>query len=274
MLAAATFARAYLVAWLGERLVADLRSEVYAHVSSLSPGFFETTRTGEVLSRLTADTAVIQAVISASLSQALRNLLLLTGGLVLLFVTNPKLTLLVLIVVPLVVVPIVVIGRRVRRLSRLAQDRIGALGGHAEESLNAIRTVQAFAQEPRERRQFRQHAEAAFAAAVEHARARASLAGGVITLVFGAIVVVLWLGGRDVLAGAITGGELAAFVFYASVAASAAGALERDHGRPAARGRRDRAAVRAARHRARDPGAGAADAAAAAGPRRAPLRAA
>jgi ATP-binding cassette subfamily B protein len=131
----------------------------------------------------------------------------------------------VLVVVPLVVVPIVVIGRRVRRLSRLAQDRVGALAGHAEESLNAIRTVQAFAQEPRERRLFGERVEAAFAAAVAHARARASLGGTVITLVFGAIVVVLWLGGRDVLAGGISGGELAAFVFYASVVASAAGAL-------------------------------------------------
>ncbi len=225
VLAAATFARAYLVAWLGERLVADLRAEVYAHVTGLSPGFFELTRTGEVLSRLTSDTAVIQTVISASLSQALRNLLLLIGGLALLIVTNPKLTGLILIVVPLVVVPIVVIGRRVRRLSRLAQDRMGALGGHAEETLNAVRTVQAFAQEARERRRFRDLVEQAFGAAIGHARARAGLAACVITLVFGAIVVVLWIGGQDVLAGKITGGELAAFVFYASVVASAAGAL-------------------------------------------------
>ncbi len=225
VLAGATFARAYLVAWLGERLVADLRAEVYARVTALSPGFFEVTRTGEVLSRLTSDTAVIQTVISASLSQALRNLLLLIGGFALLIYTNPKLTGLILVVVPLVVVPIVVIGRRVRRLSRAAQDRIGALGGHAEETLNAVRTVQAFAQEARERRHFGDLVELAFAAAVGHARARAGLAACVITLVFGAIVVVLWIGGQDVLAGRITGGELAAFVFYASVVASAAGAL-------------------------------------------------
>ncbi len=225
VLAAATFARAYLVAWLGERLVADLRAEVYAHVTGLSPGFFELTRTGEVLSRLTSDTAVVQTVISASLSQALRNLLLLIGGLALLIVTNPKLAGLILIVVPLVVVPIVVIGRRVRRLSRLAQDRMGALGGHAEETLNAVRTVQAFAQEARERRRFQDLVEQAFTAAIGHARARAGLAACVITLVFGAIVVVLWIGGQDVLAGKITGGALAAFVFYGSVVASAAGAL-------------------------------------------------
>jgi ATP-binding cassette subfamily B protein len=144
---------------------------------------------------------------------------------VLLLVTNPKLTALVLIVVPLVIVPIVAIGRRVRRLSRAAQDRIGALGSHAEESLNAVRTVQAFAQEERERGNFQALAEAAFGTAIRHARARAALAGGVITLVFGAIVVVLWIGGLDVVAGRISGGELAAFVFYAAVVASAAGAL-------------------------------------------------
>jgi ATP-binding cassette subfamily B protein len=225
VLAAATFARAYLVAWLGERLVADLRTRVYDRVIGLSPAFFETARTGEVLSRLTSDTSVIQSVISASLSQALRNVLLLIGGLALLIVTNPKLTGLVLIVVPMVIVPIVVVGRRVRRLSRAAQDRIGALSGHGEETLNAVRTVQAFAQEQRERQRFHALAEAAFGAAARHARARATLAGCVITLVFGAIVVILWIGGLDVVAGRITGGELASFVFYAAIVASAAGAL-------------------------------------------------
>ncbi len=230
VLAAATFARAYLVGWLGERLVADLRTRVYGHVIGLSPGFFELTRTGEVLSRLTADTSILQTVVSASLSQALRNVLLLIGGLGLLIVTSPKLTGLVLVVVPLVVVPIVVIGRRVRRLSRLAQDRLGAVSGHGEEALNAVRTVQAFAQEHRERGVFGDLVEQAFAAAIGHARARAGLAACVITLVFGAIVVVLWIGGQDVLAGKITGGELAAFVFYASVVASAAGALSETTG--------------------------------------------
>ncbi|HEX5078192.1 MAG TPA: ABC transporter transmembrane domain-containing protein [Geminicoccaceae bacterium] len=225
VLAAATFARAYLVTWLGERVVADLRRDVYDHVIGLSPGFFELTRTGEVLSRLTADTAVIQTVISASLSQALRNILLLVGGLALLVSTNPKLSGLVLVVVPLVVVPIVAIGRKVRRLSRSAQDRIGELASQTEETLNAVRTVQAFAQEARERRRFGSVSEQAFGAAIERAWARGLLAAAVIGLVLGAIVVVLWIGGRDVLAGTITGGELAAFVFYASVVATAAGAL-------------------------------------------------
>jgi ATP-binding cassette subfamily B protein len=225
VLALATFARAYLVTWLGERLVADLRKDVYGHVIGLSPAFFEVTRTGEVLSRLTADTSVVQSVISASLSQALRNLLLLVGGLALLFVTNPKLTLLILVVVPLVVVPIVMIGRRVRVLSRAAQDRVGDLAGHGEETLSAVHAVQAFAQEARERAAFDRLAERAFGAATANARARSMLAALVITLVFGAIVVVLWIGGQDVLAGSISGGELAAFVFYASVVASAAGGL-------------------------------------------------
>ena len=225
ILALATFARAYLVTWLGERLVADLRKDVYGHVVSLSPSFFEVTRTGEVLSRLTADTSVVQSVISSSLSQALRNVLLLVGGLVLLFITNLKLTLLILVVVPLVVVPIVVIGRKVRMLSRTAQDRVGDLSGHGEETLNAVQTVQAFAQEARERIAFHRLTEVAFGAAVGYARARSLLAALVISLVFGAIVVVLWIGGHDVLAGTITGGELASFVFYASVVASAAGGL-------------------------------------------------
>jgi ATP-binding cassette subfamily B protein len=225
ILAAATFARSFLVSWLGERVVADLRRDVYGRVLGLSPGFFELTRTGEVLSRLTTDTAVVQTVISASLSQALRNVLLLAGGLVLLVLTNPKLTGLILVVVPVVVLPIVAIGRRVRRLSRIAQDEVGALGGHGEETLNAVHTVQAFAQEARERQRFGQLAEAAFNAATAYGRARALLAGLVIMLVFGAIIVVLWIGGQDVLTGRITGGELAAFVFYASVVASATGAL-------------------------------------------------
>jgi ATP-binding cassette subfamily B protein len=213
------------VTWLGERMIADLRREVYDHVIGLSPGFFELTRTGEVLSRLTSDAAVVQTVISASLSQALRNILLLVGGMGLLVSTNPKLTGLVLVVVPLVVVPIVVIGRKVRRLSRLAQDGIGELGSQAEETLNAVRTVQAFAQEDRERDRFGTLSEQAFGAATERAWARGGLAGSVIALVLGAIVAVLWIGGRDVLAGTITSGELAAFVFYAAVVASATGAL-------------------------------------------------
>jgi ATP-binding cassette subfamily B protein len=224
-LAVATFFRAYLVNWLGERVVADLRERVYAHVLRLSPAFFETRRTGEVISRLTADTTVIQTVIAMGATQALRNLLLAVGGTVLLAVTNPRLTGLVLLVVPLVVVPIVVFGRRVRALSRESRDRVAAVGSQVEETLNAIRTVQAFTQEEREAAGFLARSETAFAAAVRCARARAWLAACVITLVFGAIVVVLWIGGQDVLAGRITAGQLSSFVFYAAVVAGAVGGL-------------------------------------------------
>ncbi len=224
-LAFATFLRSYLVTWLGERVVADLRRQIYAHIIRLSPGFFEVTRTGEVTSRLTTDTSVIQAVIGTSVTQALRNLLMLIGGLVLLIVTNPRLTGLILIVVPLVVVPIILVGRRVRIYSRAAQDKVAAVSGHAEETLNAVRTVQSFAQEAHESARFSDLAEAAFRSAARYAAARGILAGTVIGLVFAAIVVVLWVGGNDVLAGRLSPGELASFVFYATVVASSVGGL-------------------------------------------------
>ena len=224
-LAVATYLRSYLVAWLGERVVAEIRSQVYAHIIRMPPGFFETTRTGEVLSRITTDTTVVQTVIGSTVTQALRNILLTIGGTALLVVTNPKLTGLVLLVVPLVIVPIVVFGRMVRRLSREAQDRMADVSGRAEETVNAVRTVQAFAQEERESTHFAAASEAAFVAAAARARARAMLAAMVITLVFGAIVAVLWMGGRDVLAGTITAGELSAFVFFATVVATAVGGL-------------------------------------------------
>ncbi|TVQ34130.1 MAG: ATP-binding cassette domain-containing protein [Geminicoccaceae bacterium] len=225
ILAVATFARSYFVTLLGERVVTDLRRDVFAHVVRLSPGFFEVTRTGEVISRLTTDTSVVQTVIAASVTQALRNVLLLTGGLVLLFVTQPRLTAVVLLVVPLVIVPLVVIGRQVRRRSRLAQDRVADVSGRAEESLNAVRTVQSCAQERAETDRFATAAEDAFKAAAGYIRARAFLGACIITLVFGAIVFVLYLGGHDVLAGRMTAGELSAFVFYATIVASAAGGL-------------------------------------------------
>jgi ATP-binding cassette subfamily B protein len=225
VLAAATFARSYLVSWLGERVVADLRRDVFGHVVRLSPGFFELTRTGEVLSRLTTDTSVIQTVIGSSVTQALRNVLLTVGGMVLLVITNPRLTGLICIVVPIAVIPIVVIGRIVRRLSRQTQDRVSDVSSVAEETLNAVRTVQSFAQERRESDRFTRAVEQTFTAAVSGARARAVMAAVVIALVFGAIVIVLWIGGQDVVAGRITAGELASFVFFATVVASAVGGL-------------------------------------------------
>jgi ATP-binding cassette subfamily B protein len=230
VLAAATYARFYLVSWIGERVVADIRRAVYDHVIGLSPSFFETMRTGEVLSRLTTDTTLLQAVIGSSASVALRNLLLFAGGTVMLAVTSLRLTALVFVLVPLVVLPIVVFGRRVRRLSRDAQDRIADVGARVEESVNAIRTVQAYTHEPLERRRFAARVEDAFAVAVRRVRARALLTALVMTSVFGAVAVVLWVGGRDVLGGGLSAGELSQFVFFAVVVAGAVGAIAEVYG--------------------------------------------
>ncbi len=225
VLAASSYARFYLVAWLGERVVADLRKAVYARVLALSPAYFEVTKTGEVLSRLTTDTTLLQAVISSSATTALRNTLLLVGGLILLIVTSPMLTGLVLLLVPVVVAPILIFGRQVRRLSRQSQDRVAEVGVRVDETLSAIRTVQAFTRETAEERSFSQATEAAFGVAIERTRARARLTALVILLVFGAVSLILWMGGHEVLAGNLSGGDLSAFVFYAIVVAGAVGSL-------------------------------------------------
>ncbi|MDJ0896317.1 MAG: ABC transporter transmembrane domain-containing protein [Alphaproteobacteria bacterium] len=225
VLAASTYGRFFLVSWLGERVVADLRAAAFDRVIHLQPGFFEDVAAGDVLTRLTTDTTVLQSVVGGTASIALRNLLLLVGGLLLLAVTSLKLTGLVLLLVPLVVVPILVFGRRVRRLSRTTQDRVADLGAHVDESLNAIRTIQAFGAEDRNARRFTTRVEEAFHVAISRVRARAALTVIVILLVFSGIGVILWIGGHDVLAGRISGGELSAFVFYAIVVAGAVAAL-------------------------------------------------
>jgi ATP-binding cassette subfamily B protein len=225
LLAAASYARFTLVSWIGERVVADLRRAVYGHVLELDATWFETVKTGEVLSRLTTDTAVLQVVVGSSLSMALRNVLLLVGGIGMLLVTSAKLTALVLLVVPVVIAPIVVYGRRVRRLSRASQDRVADVGAQVEESVNAVRTVQALGREGLERERFAGRVEDAFATALMRVRSRALLTAMVIVLVFGAVGVVLWIGGHDVVAGRLSPGALSAFVFYAIVVASAVGAL-------------------------------------------------
>lgn len=230
VLALASYARFFLVSWIGERTVADLRRDVYDRVIALSPTFFETTRTGEVLSRLTTDTTLLQQVIGSSLSMALRNLLLFIGGTVMLAVTSPKLTGIVFLMVPLVLVPIIVFGRKVRRLSRDSQDRIADVGARIDETLNAIPTVQAFAREPFERHRFADAVEDAFSTAVRRIRARALLTAVVILFVFGGIGIVLWMGGHDVLAGRLSPGELSAFVFYAVVVAGSVGAISEVYG--------------------------------------------
>jgi len=230
VLAAATFGRYYLVTWLGERVIADLRQAVYGHVLGLSPGFFEEMRTGEVLSRLTADTTLIQAVIGSTASVALRNVLMFAGGSVLLVITSPKLTGLVFLMIPVVVAPIVLFGRQVRRLSRASQDRVADISSHAGESLGAIQVVQSFGHEELDRRGFAAGVERAFVTAVKRTRARAWLTALVMLLVFGAVDVVVWIGAKDVIAGAMSAGQLAAFVFYAIVVAGALGALAEVYG--------------------------------------------
>ena len=219
-LAAATFGRFYLVSWLGERTAADLRRDVFNRVIGLSAEFFETARTGDILSRLTADIAVLQALIGSAVSQWLRNVLMLMGALTMLIVTSPKLAAIVVLVVPFVVVPLIAFGRRERRLSRVAQDRVADLGAYAEEAINALRTVQAFTHEPVDRRVFAEHVERSVDTAMARTRTRATLILTVILLGFGAITFSLWVGGRDVIAGSMTGGELSAFVFYAVLLAT------------------------------------------------------
>jgi ATP-binding cassette subfamily B protein len=225
VLAVATAARFFTVSWLGERVTADIRSAVYRHVINQSPEFFETTQTGEVLSRLTTDTTLIQAVVGTSISVALRNVLLFVGGLAMLFVTSVKLSSIILGLLVLVIVPIVVFGRRVRKLSRDSQDRIADASAMAGEILNAMPTVQAFTHEHAESSRFGASVEAAFQTALRRIRSRAALTLLAIVLVFGAIVFVLWLGAHAVLAGTMTGGDLGQFILYASIVAGSIGAL-------------------------------------------------
>ena len=225
VLAMATYARFYIVSWIGERVVADIRQAVFDHVLKLSPGFFEITRTGEVLSRLTTDTTLLQVVIGSSISVALRNILLFLGGAMLLAVTSLKLTGIVFLFVPLVVAPIVLIGRIVRRRSRAAQDEVAAVSGYAEETLSAIRTVQAFTHEEVDRRRFAETVEHALDVSISRIRARAILTALVIMLVFSAVGLILWLGGRAVIAGEMSPGELSAFVFYSILVAGSVGAF-------------------------------------------------
>ncbi|WP_036247113.1 ABC transporter transmembrane domain-containing protein [Massilia sp. BSC265] len=225
VLAVATAARFFMVSWLGERVVADVRAAVYRHVVHQSPEFFETTRTGEVLSRLTTDTTLIQTVVGTSISLALRNTLLFAGGLVMLFVTSPKLTAIILGLLVLVVLPIVLFGRRVRKLSRDSQDRIADASALAGEILNAMPTVQSFTHEGIEAGRFGASVEGAFQTAIRRIHARATLTMLAIVLVFGAIVFVLWLGAHAVLEGTMTGGDLGQFILYASIVAGSVGAL-------------------------------------------------
>jgi ATP-binding cassette subfamily B protein len=225
VLAVATYFRFFLMMTTGERVITDLRRAVFDHILGLEPGFFEATRTGEVISRLTTDSTVLQQVIGFGLSMFVRNLLMMAGAAVMLFVVSWKLALMVLLGVPATLVPILLLGRRVRRLSRANQDRVADVSAYVDEAIHEIRTVQAYAHEDADRAAFAEHAEAAFDVGVARIRQKALLISSVMLIAFSAVGLILWIGGYDVLAGRLTAGELSAFVFYALVVAGGAGTV-------------------------------------------------
>ncbi|HBQ40085.1 MAG TPA: ABC transporter ATP-binding protein, partial [Halieaceae bacterium] len=219
-MAVGTFARFYFVSWLGERVSADIRNAVFDNIIHLDPGYFETNRSGEIMSRLTTDTTLLQTIIGSSLSMALRSGLTLIGGLVLMFITNIQLSLIITVAVPLVLLPILFFGRRVRRLSTQSQDSIANVGSYAGEIIQHIRTVQSYTSESRESAAFGVEVERAFAIARRRIRQRALLVGAAILLLFGGMAAMLWSGGQSVINGEMSGGELGAFVFYALMVGS------------------------------------------------------
>lgn len=224
-LAIATYCRFYLMMTTGERVVTDLRRAVFDHIIGLEPAFFEVTRTGEVVSRLTADATLLQQVIGYGFSMFVRNFVMMVGATAMLFVVSWKLALLVLLGVPATLVPILLLGRRVRRLSRDNQDRVADVSAYVDEAVHEIRTVQAYVHEATDRAVFGEHAEAAYQAGVARIQQKAVLIALVMLIAFSAVGVILWIGGHDVLGGRLTAGELSAFVFYSSVVAMGAGTV-------------------------------------------------
>jgi ATP-binding cassette subfamily B protein len=225
LLAFASAARFYFVTWIGERLVADVRDAVFSKLMALSPAFFETMRSGEVMSRLTADTTQIKSLFGSSASVALRNLVMLVGSVVMMVVTSPKLSGLTLLALPFIVLPLVLFGRKVRSLSRLAQDTLADSAALAQETLGAVTTVQSFGQQGSVVEQFTSATHTAFDAARIRTRARAFLTAAIIFISFGSVVMVLWFGAQEVLGSRMTGGTLGQFVLYAAFAAGAMGSL-------------------------------------------------
>jgi ATP-binding cassette, subfamily B, bacterial len=223
--AVASSTRFYLVTWLGERVAADLRRDLFQRVLGLSQTFFEQARTGDILSRLTADIAVLQALIGSAISVGARNILTGLGSFGMLIITSPRLAAIVAVVAPLVVGPMLVFGRREKRLSRESQDRIADLGAYAEETINGLRAVQAFTYEEQARGRFAEIVERSFHTAARRVRTRSMLILVVILLGFGAVTFALWIGGRDVVSGRMTGGELSAFVLYAVLLATSGASL-------------------------------------------------
>jgi ATP-binding cassette subfamily B protein len=225
VLACATWARFYLMMSVGERIIADLRNTVFSHVLTLSPAFFDAARTGEISSRLTNDSEQLRQVVGFGFSMLLRNALMMLGALVLLFATSPKLAALIVLGVPATLIPILLMGRRVRRLSRVNQDRVADVSAHVDESLHEIRTVQAYRHEERTRGRFFEATDAAYGAGLHRVRVKAWLISIVMLIGFCAVGVILWIGGHDVFAGRMTAGELSAFVFYATIVAAGAGTV-------------------------------------------------
>jgi ATP-binding cassette, subfamily B, bacterial len=221
VLALASSSRVYIVNWLGERVVADIRSDVFRHVATLGPAFFEKTHSGEVMSRLTADTTQLKAVAGSTLSQALRNTIMLIGALIMMVATSPKLSGLVLLAIPAIVLPMVIYGRAVQRLSRKAQDTLAEASAYAAENLSAVRTMQAFAHEGAVADRFMAAVERSFDAARSRLKARAGLTAMAIFLTVASITGVLWYGASSVVKGEISAGTLSQFLLYAMFAAGA-----------------------------------------------------
>jgi ATP-binding cassette subfamily B protein len=230
LMALGTYVRFYLISWLGERVSADIRTAVFNHLVNLHPAFFETNRSGDIMSRLTSDTTLLQSIIGSSMSIALRSSISFTGALIMLLITNLKLSLIILLAVPLVLMPILVFGRSVRKLSRESQDSIADVGSYAGEVIQHIKTVQSFTQEQQEKTAFGAEVERAFVVAKRRVSQRAVLIAVVILLVFSALSVMLWVGGSDVINGTMTGGDLGAFIFYAVLMATGVASLSEVYG--------------------------------------------
>ncbi|MEH6626166.1 MAG: ABC transporter transmembrane domain-containing protein [Motiliproteus sp.] len=224
-MAIGTFVRFYLVSWLGERVSADIRQAVFDHLISLNPSYFESNHSGEIMSRLTTDTTLLQSIVGSSLSMAVRSALIFIGALLMLLVTNIKLTMVVLILIPLVLVPILFFGRRVRTLARQTQESVAGVGSYAGEAIQHIKTVQSFTREEQEKQAFKEEVEAAFRVGKQRVMQRSILIGTVIFLVFSTIAAMLWVGGNDVLSGTTSAGELGAFLFYAILMATSVATL-------------------------------------------------
>ena len=230
LLAIGTFSRFYLMSWLGERVSADIRKAVFNQVIKLHPSYFEENRSGEIMSRLTTDTTLLQSIIGSSLSMALRSVLMLIGGLIMLLVTNINLTLWVVASVPFILVPILIYGKKVRLLAASSQDAIADIGTYAGEIIQNIKVVQSYTHEETEQASFANEVENAFSVAKNRIKQRSLLIAIVIFLTFGAISIMLWIGGMDVLNGKMTGGELGAFVFYAIMVALSVATISEVYG--------------------------------------------